>query len=241
MAQKSILTLADFGRKANIIDPPHWSPILDVAVPRSQAWLIETNSQLKLRIPTAETFEAEGDGTVIYQLQGAIIDCPHVSDEVAIKAYDKTAGKYLEIRSVDYENKTVEVEGNVSGNEVTIYFPFADGALRMAVVAPMGMAVLEMPIFNYPLSFIHGINQYLGTSGLKINPPMDELLRQFGGVVIPEQFRFQLQVKSKTRVTLDTQADNYMVEIPYRFAPYAEMPQGIKQAVLGNMVQLGGR
>lgn len=240
MASTSALRLRDFKLVRNIVDPPTLSPILDVAVPRSQVWLLPHNRPFEMLIAQEETQTPETSGEYVFELTKDTMGLPHLSDNATVAVYDTVQKKYLTVEWFDPENDRIKVTDAVAGNECKLFYPMKHGLVQIAIQAPMGMGGLRLPLFNRAVNTIHGVNQYLSTSPLQLREAPLSAGGQFGGWIIPETYRLQIMIQSDKRVTTDERARNYHVFIPYRYASVSQMPPGYEEAVRQVMLT-GGR
>lgn len=240
MASNSALRKRDFQQKRNITDPPTLSPILDVAVPRSQAWLLPHNRPFELLIATEETQEAEANGEYTFQLTQDTMGLPHLRDSATVCVYDTVQKKHLTVTAFDAETNKIMVSDAVSGNTCKLFYPMKTGIVQIAIQAPMGMGGLRLPLFNRAINTVHAVDQYLSTSPLQLRESPAGAGGRFGGWIIPETYRLQVMVKSTVQVTTDENARNYHIYLPYRFDSVGNMPRGYEEAVRQVMLT-GGR
>ncbi len=242
MANFSQLGISDFTMKSNIIG--ELSPILDVAVPRSQGWLLQHNEPIEMVLSTMETITPDATGAYTFELDHAMIDIPQMTDDRIIAVYDTVTESYLTIDSVDYEADEINVTDAVDGNECKVFYPFRDGIVQVAVTAPMGLGTVRLPLLNRGVANVHGVNQFLTTSPVKLREAPQSAGGNFGGWLLPETFRLQVLLKSTVPITTDTLARNYHISIPYRFTSWgqiAAVAPNARDAVLHQMVTAGGR
>lgn len=240
MASTSALRLRDFQMKRNIIDPPTLSPILDVAVPRSQAWLIPHNQPFEMLIAQEETQTPTTSGEYTFDLVNDTMGLPHLNDNATVAVYDTEQKRYLRVEWFDPEGDRIKVSDAVAGNACKLFYPMKQGLVQIAIQAPMGMGGLRLPLFNRAINTIHAVDQYLSTSPLQLREAPHGAGGQFGGWVIPETYRLQVMVQSDKRVTTDEKARNYHIYLPYRFVSVGKMPEGYEEAVRQVMLT-GGR
>lgn len=240
MASNSALRKRDFQQKANITDPPTLSPILDVAVPRSQVWLLPHNRPFELLIATEETQTPTTSGEYVFELTNDTMGLPHLNDNATVAVYDTVQEKYLTVEWFDAENDRIKVVDAVAGNACKLFYPMKTGIVQIAIQAPMGMGGLRLPLFNRAINTVHAVDQYLSTSPLQLRESPAGAGGRFGGWIIPETYRLQVMVKSPVRVTTDERARNYHIYLPYRFDSVGNMPRGYEEAVRQAMLA-GGR
>lgn len=240
MASNSALRKRDFQQKRNITDPPTLSPILDVAVPRSQVWLLPHNRPFELLIATEETQTPTSSGEYVFELTHDTMGLPHLSDNATVAVYDTVQQRYLTVEWFDPENERIKVSDAVEGNPCKLFYPMKTGIVQIAIQAPMGMGGLRLPLFNRAINTVHGVNQYLSTSPLYLREAPAGAGGRFGGWIIPETYRLQVMVKSPVPVTTDEKARNYHIYLPYRFDSVGNMPRGYEEAVRQVMLT-GGR
>jgi len=240
MASTAVLRLRDFKMMRNIVDPPTLSPILDVAVPRSQVWLLPHNRPFEMLIAQEETQTPDASGEYVFELTKDTMGLPHLKDSATVAVYDTVQERYLTVEWFDPENDRIKVSDAVAGNPCKLFYPMKHGLLQIAIQAPMGMGGLRLPLFNRAINTIHGVNQYLSTSPLQLREAPMSAGGQFGGWIIPETYRLQIMVQSDKQVTTDRRARNYHVFIPYRIASVSQMPPGYEEAVRQVMLT-GGR
>lgn len=240
MASANLLRISDFQRKRNITDPPTLSPILDVAVPRSQVWLLPHNTPFELIIATEESMTAGASGMFTFELLGDMMGAPHLNDNSLVAVYDTVQKKFLTLHSVDYENDKVTVSDAVDGNLCKVFYPMKYGQVQIAIQAPMGMGGLRLPLFNRAVNTIHGVDQYLSTSPLKLREAPRQSGGAFGGWIIPETYRLQVMLKSPVPASVDPLCKPFHISLPYRYAPVGAMPRGYEEAVRQAMLT-GGR
>lgn len=239
MAIQNILRVRDFNRKPNVIDPPLLTPVLDMQVPRGEHMLLPHNQPFEMVLPQEETHTPNASGEYTFTLTNTFMDVPHLTDQEVVYVYDTVAEKFLTVLSVDYENKKVTVADAVSGNECKVFVPLSQGLVQIAVIAPVGFGSLRMPLFNRAINAVHGVNQYLATSPLRLREAPSQVGGQYGGWLIPETFRLQVLVTSKQRVTTDPAAKNYILNLHYRVAPASQFPSGTVDAVMAMMTNQG--
>src|SRR5690606_737834 len=208
----------------NIVDPPTLSPILDVAVPRSQVWMLPHKRPSELLIAHDENTTPILSWEYVFELTNDTMGLPHLSDAATVAVYDTVQERYLTVEWFDPENDRIKVSDAVAGNPCKLFYPMKHGLLQIAIQAPMGMGGLRLPLFNRAINTIHGVNQYLSTSPLELRETPLSAGGQFGGWIIPETYRLQIMVQSDKRVTADERARNYHVFIPYRFTSVGQMP-----------------
>lgn len=240
MASNSALRKRDFKMMRNIIDPPTLSPILDVAVPRSQVWLLPHNRPFELLIATEETQTPTSSGEYVFELTHDTMGLPHLNDGATVAVYDTVQERYLTVEWFDPENDRIKVSDAVAGNPCKLFYPMKTGIVQIAIQAPMGMGGLRLPLFNRAINTVHGVNQYLSTSPLQLREAPAGAGGRFGGWIIPETYRLQVMVKSPVPVTTDERARNYHIYLPYRFDSVGNMPRGYEEAVRQVMLT-GGR
>lgn len=240
MASIASLRLSDFKMIRNITNPPTLSPILDVAVPRSQVWLLPHNRPFEMLIAQEETQTPTTSGEYIFELTNDTMGLPHLPDNATVAVYDTVQEKYLTVEWFDPENDRIKVTDAVAGNPCKLFYPMKRGLVQIAIQAPMGMGALRLPVFNRSVNTIHGVNQYLSTSPLQLREAPLSAGGQFGGWIVPETYRLQILVQSDQQATADARARNYHVFIPYRIASVGQMPPGYEEAVRQVMLT-GGR
>src|SRR5690606_38869007 len=148
----------------NIVDPPTLSPILDVAVPRSQVWLLPHNRPFEMLIAQEETQTPITSGEYVFELTNDTMGLPHLSDAATVAVFDTVRGRYLTVEWFDPENDLIKLSDAVTGIPCNLFYPMKHGLLQIAIQAPMGMGGLRLPLFNRAINTIHGVNQYLSTS-----------------------------------------------------------------------------
>ena len=242
MASFTRLTKRDFTQRVNINNPATLSPILDVAVPRGQVWLLGHNDPMEMTVITQELFagaDAPNAAAFQFQLNNEITDIPHLIDSQVVAVFDTVTGAYLTIDSVDYENDTVTVDDATPGNDCIVFYPFKRGNIRIAIQAPVGMGSLMLPIFSRGLNGIHTVDQYQTTSPLKLRDNTN-FGGNFGGWVVPETYRLQVLLNSAIPATTHPAARNYHISIPYKHAPQGAFPADLSQRVKA-LMSSGGR
>lgn len=240
MAEQGYLLKKDFDMLPNITNPVIMSPILDVKVPRGQAWLLPSRTPIEMAIMRDETHTSPSSGNVTFQLL-PFMDISFLNDNQTVQVFN-SSGEEMNISDVDYQNHTVTVENAVAGQEYKFFVPINQGVLRIGIAFPAGSGTVESTLLNRNIQSIHGINQFHSASPLLLKGhSSDSLMQTFGGQIITESMRLQISLQSKYQATIDPLCSNYFVNIPYRIASIHDFPANIKEMIAGNMINKGGR
>lgn len=240
MAEQGYLLKEHFDMLANITNPVTMSPILDVKVPRGQAWLLPSRTPIEMAIMRDETHTSPSSGNVTFQLL-PFMDISFLSDNQTVQVFN-SSGEEMEILDVDYQNHTVTIADAEAEEEYKFFVPINQGVVSIRIAFPAGSGTVESTILNRNIQSIHGINQFHSASPLLLKGhSSDSLMQIFGGQIITESMRLQVCLQSKYQATTDPICTNYFIRIPYRIASIHDFPANIKEIIAGNMINKGGR
>jgi hypothetical protein len=234
------LTLADFTKTANISSPETLSPVLSVTVPRGVTWFLPADQTIEMILPAKVAATPDATNEDILAGGAAIGATPNLTDAESILVYDTVGEKYLTVSAVNRGTGAVTVSDATSGQACSLYLPMMQGTVQIAIVAPMGLGNLSIPIFNRSLSAVHSVNQQLSTSRMVLKPGPYQAESGFSGWPVPEGFKLQVLVKSSKAIAVnDALATQAYIDIPYRYMARSATPKGLDQAMLQYMTTQG--